>query len=187
VLTAVLRIRDPVPFFDPWIRDEKPESYFREFLNHFYFLWLKILPGSRMEKILIRDPGWKNSDPGWKKIRIRDKHIPDPQHWLTLNEGREQLIASSEPSSRLESAQNETDMGENVDRPATDSGKAAKTALLSRIFSKPPSGKYLTALRSVGDSDPDPHVFGPPGSGSVRQRYGSGSFPLLIKVLSGLK
>ncbi len=38
---------------------------------------------------------------------------------------------------------------------------------------------------SVGD--PDPHVFGPPGSGSISQRYGSGSFSFLIKVLSGLK
>jgi hypothetical protein len=28
-------------------------------------------------------------------------------------------------------------------------------------------------LRSV--ADPDPHVFGPPGSGSTSQRYGSGS------------
>ncbi len=88
----------------------------------------------------------------------------------------------------MESAQKETaDMGETVDRPATDNVKAAKTALLSRIFSKPPSGKYLIALRSVGDPDHDPHVFGPPGSGSVSQRYGSGSFPLLLKVLSGLK
>jgi hypothetical protein len=50
---------------------------------------------------------------------------------------------------------------------------------------------------SVGNLDPepdtDPHVFGPPGSGSISQRYGSGSgarsgsFPFLIKVLSGLK
>jgi hypothetical protein len=43
---------------------------------------------------------------------------------------------------------------------------------------------------SVGD--PDPRVIGPPGSGSISQRYGSasgtgsGSFPFLIKVLSGL-
>jgi hypothetical protein len=29
---------------------------------------------------------------------------------------------------------------------------------------------------SVVDPDPDPHVFGPPGSGSTSQRYGSGSF-----------
>jgi hypothetical protein len=28
---------------------------------------------------------------------------------------------------------------------------------------------------SVADPDPDPHVFGPPGSGSTSQRYGSGS------------
>jgi hypothetical protein len=25
--------------------------------------------------------------------------------------------------------------------------------------------------------DPDPHVFGPPGSGSIIQSHGSGSFP----------
>jgi hypothetical protein len=38
-------------------------------------------------------------------------------------------------------------------------------------------------------SDPDPYVFGPPGSasGSVSHKYGSRSFPFLIKVLSGLK
>ncbi len=42
-------------------------------------------------------------------------------------------------------------------------------------------------LYSVGDPDlePDSHVFGPPGS--ISQRYGSGSFSFLIKVLSGLK
>jgi hypothetical protein len=46
----------------------------------------------------------------------------------------------------------------------------------------------------VRDPDPDsqdPHLFGPPGSGSrsISQRYGSrsGSFPFLIDVLSGLK
>ncbi len=41
---------------------------------------------------------------------------------------------------------------------------------------------------SVGDPD-DSHVLGPPGSGSVIQKYGSGSgsFTFLIKVLSGLK
>ncbi len=37
---------------------------------------------------------------------------------------------------------------------------------------------------SVGETDPDPHVFGPPGTGSVSQRFGSGSFPFFIKVLS---
>jgi hypothetical protein len=33
--------------------------------------------------------------------------------------------------------------------------------------------KFETKGRSV--PDPDPHVFGPPGSGSISQRYGSGS------------
>jgi hypothetical protein len=47
--------------------------------------------------------------------------------------------------------------------------------------------KYMKGI-SVGDPDPqDPHVFGPPGSGSTRQRYGSGSFPFPINALSGLK
>jgi hypothetical protein len=49
--------------------------------------------------------------------------------------------------------------------------------------------KLKNSVASVGD--PDLHVFGPPGSGSLSQRYGSGSssgsFPFLIKVLSGLK
>ncbi len=42
-------------------------------------------------------------------------------------------------------------------------------------------------LTSVWDPNPDqkhPHVFGPPGS--VSQRYGSGSFPFLIKMLAKL-
>ncbi len=35
----------------------------------------------------------------------------------------------------------------------------------------------LMILSSVGDPDPqDPHVFEPPGSGSISQMYGSGSF-----------
>jgi hypothetical protein len=47
-----------------------------------------------------------------------------------------------------------------------------------------PLAFYLTT--SVGDPNPqDPHVFWP--SGSLSQRYGSGSFPFLIKVLSELK
>ncbi len=39
--------------------------------------------------------------------------------------------------------------------------------------------------RSVGDPYPD--VFGPPGSGSIIQMFGSGFLPFLIKVLSRLK
>jgi hypothetical protein len=52
------------------------------------------------------------------------------------------------------------------------------------------TGANLKIITSgVGDPDPetDPHVFGPPGSGSISQRHGSKSFPFLIKVLSGLK
>jgi hypothetical protein len=60
----------------------------RELTNH--FLGVKILkffdadPVTGIEKIRIRDLGWKNSDPGWKKVGsvIRDINIPDPQHWL---------------------------------------------------------------------------------------------------------
>ncbi len=33
---------------------------------------------------------------------------------------------------------------------------------------------------SVRGTDPDPHVYGPPGPGSISQRYGSGSEPLLF-------
>jgi hypothetical protein len=58
------------------IRDEQPGSYFLELRNHFCaFLWVKILkffdedPGSGMETVRIRDPGWKKVGSG-----IRDKH-----------------------------------------------------------------------------------------------------------------
>ncbi len=46
--------------------------------------------------------------------------------------------------------------------------------------------KAATVAGNVGDPDPEPdlHVFGPPGSRSISYRYGSGSFPYLIKVLS---
>ncbi len=50
--------------------------------------------------------------------------------------------------------------------------------------------EYFFSFASVVDPDPqDPHVFGPSGSGTVRQRYGSGSgyFPFLIKMFRGLK
>jgi hypothetical protein len=45
---------------------------------------------------------------------------------------------------------------------------------------------FKTKLFVVGDSNLDLHVFGPPGSGSISQRYGSEYFPFLMKVLSGL-
>jgi hypothetical protein len=49
--------------------------------------------------------------------------------------------------------------------------------------------KCLCVKSSVGDPDPepDPKVLGHLGSGSISQKYGSGSSPFLIKVLSGLK
>jgi hypothetical protein len=34
---------------------------------------------------------------------------------------------------------------------------------------------FCTVLFSVADPDPNPHVFGPPGSGSICQSYGFGS------------
>jgi hypothetical protein len=40
-----------------------------------------------------------------------------------------------------------------------------------------------TVTRSVADPDPNPHVFGPPGSGSISQRYGSGSFYHHAKIV----
>jgi hypothetical protein len=33
----------------------------------------------------------------------------------------------------------------------------------------------LIPIGSIADPNPDPHVFGPPGSGSIGQRSGSGS------------
>ncbi len=46
---------------------------------------------------------------------------------------------------------------------------------------------YSLGTEPVYSSVPDPYVFGLPGStsGSVSHKYGSGSFPFLIKVLSG--
>jgi hypothetical protein len=59
--------------FGSGIRDEQPGSYFIELRNHFF--GVKILkffdadPGSGMETVRIRDPGWKNVGSG---INIRD-------------------------------------------------------------------------------------------------------------------
>jgi hypothetical protein len=61
------------------IRDEQPGSYILELGNHFFaFFGVKILkffdgdPGSGMETVRIRDPGWKKVGSGIK--------IPDPPH-----------------------------------------------------------------------------------------------------------
>jgi hypothetical protein len=41
----------------------------------------------------------------------------------------------------------------------------------------PSAGLYISVYSSVADPNPDPHVFGPlgSGSGSFSQKYGSGS------------
>ncbi len=59
--------------------------------------------------------------------------------------------------------------------------KSARVPSLSQVYT---SSQFPTLFR-----DTDPDVFGPHGSGSVGQGYGSGSrpFPFLTKVLSGLK
>jgi hypothetical protein len=44
-----------------------------------------------------------------------------------------------------------------------------------RIFLVAFEGNSLRAYEEISVADPDPHVFGPPGSGSTSQRYGSGS------------
>jgi hypothetical protein len=44
---------------------------------------------------------------------------------------------------------------------------------------------HYNVLTSVADPDPeDPYVFGPPGSGFISQRYGSGSFDHLVKIVT---
>jgi|LakMenE01Jun11ns_1017448.scaffolds.fasta_scaffold8607414_1 hypothetical protein len=69
-------------------------------------------------------------------------------------------------------------------------GKIA-TSILKLVWQN--SNKY-TQVSSVADPDPnpdpnpdpdplDPHVFGPPGSGSISQRYGSGSFYNHAKIV----
>ncbi len=54
------------------------------------------------------------------------------------------------------------------------------------VFGNPQQLRLRLDNSSVGD--PDPHVFGPPRSGSISKIYGSesGFFPFLIDVLSEL-
>jgi hypothetical protein len=65
------------------IRDEQPESYFRELGSQFFRL--------KYLRLFDADPGWKKIGSGMEKNRIRDgKHsdpgsvinIPDPQHCI---------------------------------------------------------------------------------------------------------
>jgi hypothetical protein len=72
------------------IRDEQPRSYFLELRNHFF--GVKILkffdadPGSGLETVRIRDPGWKKVG-----SRIRDKH-PGSATMLVSDEGRGAML-----------------------------------------------------------------------------------------------
>jgi hypothetical protein len=79
------------------IRDEQPGSYFLELRNHFFaFLGVKILkffdedPGSGMETVRIRDPGWKKVGSGirekdYKYQQIYCKNVKQKM----LNEGNQ--------------------------------------------------------------------------------------------------
>jgi hypothetical protein len=60
-------------------------------------------------------------------------------------------------------------------------GSPADTCQVPTYFRPSASG---SGNANVADPDPqDPHVFGPPGSGSIGQRYGSGSFPFPHKAV----
>ncbi len=99
--------------------------------------------------------------PSWIRIRIPN---PDPTGWIlvrTLVPIPTIIICQTMPLTKFSRRHN---------------------------FLKPSVGCSFKASHVLV---PDPHVFGPPGyvSGSISQRYGSGSrfFPFLIKVLSGMK
>jgi hypothetical protein len=97
-----IRIRDPGlgSFFAPvsGIRDEQPGSYYLELRNHFFaFFGVKILkffdedPGSGMETVRIRDPGWKKVGSG-----IRDVY---PPHCMVPTYMRSKMpMSKSQPS-----------------------------------------------------------------------------------------
>ena len=79
-MLVVLRIRDPGlgAFLTPvsgirdgrklasgsGIQDEQPGSYFLELRNHFFAFFFDEDPGSGMETVRIRDPGWKKVGSG---------------------------------------------------------------------------------------------------------------------------
>ena len=63
---------------DPGSRMNNPDHFFRAWKPFFAFFGVKIPkffedPGSGMETVRIRDPGWKKVGFG-----IRDGNIPDP-------------------------------------------------------------------------------------------------------------
>jgi hypothetical protein len=55
--------------------------------------------------------------------------------------------------------------------------QSAELLVQEEHFAADKISKKVTQDRtSIEDPNPDPRVFGPPGSGSISQRYGSGSF-----------
>ncbi len=59
----------------------------------------------------------------------------------------------------------------------------SETTLKLKVASGSLGFGFATAVDSVADPNQDPHVFGPPGSGSTSQRYGSGSFYHNAKIV----
>jgi hypothetical protein len=106
-------------------------------------------------------------------MRIHEDRDPQPI-FKSLSFNSQNLKTKEKNATRREAKMKKI---ESQERKAYRSGTAANTPV--EIHSQLPE-------TSVGDPDPD--VFGPPGSGSIsQQRYRSGSFPFLIKVLSELK
>jgi hypothetical protein len=105
-------------------------------------------------------------DPGLKKIQIREKHPGSPSFFPAclfkrcrsgFTEYRSGFLLFCKPS------------GKQRDQPFVQNIKSHNVFFLSG---------------SVPDPDPpDPHVFGPPGSRSTSQRYGSGSFYHHAKIV----
>ncbi len=133
--------------------------------------------------LFIPDPGsgcWLSTHPGSRIQGSKMHRIPDPDPQHCLNYG-----------SRYNSAPDEQYCGSAASGAGLRSSRIW-TPLDFKLFSSvsdPPSLMRMYCIsNSVGDPDPDPqdlYVFGPPGfgSGSISQRYGSGSgsrsFPFL--------
>jgi hypothetical protein len=126
-------------------------------------------------------------------MRIRDGkksdpesgiNIPEPQHWYFLN-----LEVDLQNTPELTGNEDNTPgLAAEVHQPPHLLPKILNILghlLMLVIFKGKKTLRSHSAASSVGDA----HVFGPPRSGSISQRYGSGSgsFPILINVLSGLK
>jgi hypothetical protein len=102
------------------------------------------------------------------------------------------MLAYDQVLSQLEKPWEESEVGLLVTRVLAQSPAQIPAFLLKlEAGSLPPAFPEITLVfQKSGTSrvgDPDPNVFGPPGS--ISQRYGSESrsFPFLIKVLSMLK